>query len=503
MDNQLVFTEKLYKRPVLSRTFTKEDSGEFVIPDTEPDALRVVFACAAPYIRTKEAAAGRVSVSGVTELTVIYVPEGGKELRRVTSSVPFASSCEGEEISEFCQVAASVECAQCDGRIINSRKLGVHVELIYRIQVYSDGKITLPTGFSEPEGKETLTETLRLCLPACVTEKTVSLTDSPSAGGIAQVLASTVCLRNEDVRVVGAKAVVRGAAVTKSLCTMKNGEAEMVTTESPYSQVMELEGEMEGAIFNVTAAPTGLYVSLEQDTLSIEVHAVLQLTAYEKSELSYIKDAYISGMDSSIETESLTLDSLTGFESLPVEAAFSFGTPEKVRSIAAVRALGGAPSVEDGALTVPMSGAVVFTNEAGEYFGSVRRGTAQYAKSLDSGFTWEPVGFYSEDEKAEYNRTEEGIAARTSGLVTCARYKKETAQYVVKLTGREQESCGRCPSIIACRAGENTTLWELGKHYSVALGDILSANGMAEGQEPTPGQLLIIPVKMKKQGKSV
>lgn len=88
---ELVFQERElnYLSRVLCETVTQEQTAELIVPDSYPDADRVVDAFATALIRSEECSAGAAGVSGNAQVGVLFVTEDG-EIGRLETQIPFS-----------------------------------------------------------------------------------------------------------------------------------------------------------------------------------------------------------------------------------------------------------------------------------------------------------------------------------------------------------------------------------------------------------------------------
>ena len=109
---------------------------EVIVPDSMPDILRIVDVDAVSLLRGKDADTARMTVSGVADATVLYVPEAGDDVMKLAVNMPFSASYENVEITPDCLLTAVVSVASADSRAINPRKLLLKLELCYDIGAY-------------------------------------------------------------------------------------------------------------------------------------------------------------------------------------------------------------------------------------------------------------------------------------------------------------------------------------------------------------------------------
>lgn len=76
MDLNLKQEEIRYIKAVYRNTLVKEETAEVVVPDSLPDIMRIIDADAVALLRSKEADGGRVTITGIVNVSVIYIPDG-------------------------------------------------------------------------------------------------------------------------------------------------------------------------------------------------------------------------------------------------------------------------------------------------------------------------------------------------------------------------------------------------------------------------------------------
>ena len=72
-----------------SRLSTGSETADAIVPDTFPDIGRVVCAYGMAAVRDQSPQSGRLLISGMVQTVVLYEPEKGEGLRRLTVPVSF------------------------------------------------------------------------------------------------------------------------------------------------------------------------------------------------------------------------------------------------------------------------------------------------------------------------------------------------------------------------------------------------------------------------------
>jgi len=131
-----------YMGAVYKNSFTREETTESIIPDSLPDAQRVIETEAMVCLRSKEAENGRVVIVGTADVSVIYADEEGR-IRRTVIGIPFNASEENGNVVGGAKVTATVRAASADARLLNPRKLLVRCDVLIDVACYVQKEIQL------------------------------------------------------------------------------------------------------------------------------------------------------------------------------------------------------------------------------------------------------------------------------------------------------------------------------------------------------------------------
>jgi len=505
MDISLSGEKISWMKPVCGCRFTREETAEIIVPDTQPDILRVVCADGTPLLRGKDADAGRVTVSGVAEATVLYVPEDEKGVQKLEASIPFSASAENEEITPECLLTARVTLCSADARAVNPRKVVVRLELAYEIGCYLPSACTLFSA-AESEGVQLLPAEKEAELPSAVGEKTFVVTDElklpAGAQPIAEMLLCTLQMTAEDCKSVGNKTLVKGTAQVRALYRADGGALCAASFSSPYSQIVETGTPGEAAAFDAGVMPTGFFVSRGVSAAdggaayTMEVHAVAQCVAYCWSRLAYIADAYSTKFDLALTQDTVEFSAAPERTQGESEASGAIAAKDPSEPAAVSAKAGSVSRTEKDGITTLTAGVgvtVVYTGVDGAPESAFRRIEASCELSAADGAAMEafaeiggeaaarvtPDGF---DVSVPVRFTAQGSSRVSFTAVSAIGYDEE----------KPKETAGM-PSLTVCRAAEGGSLWDLAKKFGSTTELIVSANALGDTAFPETGSVLIIP----------
>ena len=114
---------------------TREQSTETIVPDYCPDIARIVEGSGCLFVRSREIADGRVSVSGSLRVTLLYIADGSGGLKSFSYTLPVEETLDGR-LREGCTEASVSGCVSAlEVRALNPRKIilkgVVCVEVLY------------------------------------------------------------------------------------------------------------------------------------------------------------------------------------------------------------------------------------------------------------------------------------------------------------------------------------------------------------------------------------
>ena len=488
-------------RRVFAKRFAREETAEVIVPDAQPDILRILDTRGYVCLRGKDSEAGRVTVAATAELTVLYVPESGRGVRRLTASVPMELSAEGEEITADGLLTACLTLTGADARTVNPRKIVVRAEVSCEAEVYVPETVW-STSPREQEGVAYSTESSTLRMPVSVSEKAFVFTDEAglpdSAPAIGELLRACGVLSLESVKAVGSRAVVKGSAETEVLYETKDGELHRETVSSPFSQIVETEAVGEAAEFIVMPELTNMYVSRGMsgdtgaETLALEIHAVVQCVSYADITVDCVTDAYSVKNPVKVNTVCTHTERLLGRDSVSDVFSVTVPTGEAAGEVMSVSLRSGPASVRTGngggECFVPLTVSAVYRDSSGELLSASKRG--EYRRPM----TEDPSRIEVRFGEPEARAFEGGIDLRIPVELSFVRCEDVELKRVESLELDEDTAIDKSdmPSVTLVRSGK-ASLWELAKAHMSTMELILDASALEPGAEIPEGTVLLIP----------
>ncbi len=477
-----------YER-ILNTAVSQEDTAETIVPDALPDVAELLMTDGQSLIRGKDVHHSGVSVSGISELSVLYRTEEGS-LGRLPVEIPFETEISFNIPDDSAKIVASVRLTGCEARILNSRKLLLRAETCITVSVWSQRTLRWAEEAAAEECRvERKTECCVLRPVSEIVEKTFTAEDSqpmPAGRPRAESLLSTrASLRWEEAEQVGRKLVVRGTADVTALYRTLDDEAATAEFRLPWSAFLELPETDKGLSWELVTALTGCSGELtEENGFSIAVGGVVQAVIRNETEISWIADAY--GIDCAFAPvfETTEMDTATSCESKTENLNIFLNSMRKPRSLVYLTADCGRPRQDKENLRLPVNVKALCVMEDGRPEQLSGRGEMSFAgisslPEVSCGEVFASV-------------TPGGVELRVPVCIRQTRCSRRTLSLLTDAEVSERSERYQGPNVVLLRASDGDSVWSLGKKKGISCTAIRSYNQLEEGEEPAPGSLLLL-----------
>ena len=482
----LRYYERLY-----SASFTHEETTEMIVPDALPDVGGVLMVEGTALLRGKEANTDSLSVTGVCDLSILYLPEDGGELQKLTMEAPFSAVTPCPGLTEQGRAVISLRLMNGEARLLNSRKLLVRTEVCINAGVWIPRQLEWNRECRAESGVEILTREYGLLPVTDVTEKTFSageVLDLPGGRPEAQeVLSARVSLRTEEMNAVGSKLILRGAARIGVFYLSARGEAGEAELQLPWSLILELEEDGADQRYEVTTAVTGFRVApAEEGGIMAELGAVAQAVVRSRRSIRCVADAYGIGQELDTRVETVRME--TGGEVLE--------TGESVRlQLEAQKNMGrvvhicigvGRPRSENGEYRAAVQAKALCLGEGGGWTALSGRGDAVCPGESSAAMTVEAGEPYG-------SVNGRGVEVRVPVNYRCPRWETGEVRVLTGAESVQETGTGeRQPAISVILTREGDSVWSLGKANRVSCAGIRQVNGLEAEEEPAAGSLILV-----------
>lgn len=483
-------------RQVVWQTHNEEQTQELKLPDAFPDIGRVLCTWGQPIIRSKQWNAGRMTASGGIMAWVLYVPEDGSEPRSVETWLPFQVQWDFPECERDGTICLDCLLRSADARSISARKLIVRVCVSISGQATEPSSVDTCTSANLPEDIQLLKQNYPVRLAKEAGEKVFLLDEELPlpADDVGKILYYCVQPLVLDRKVLADKVVFRGKVGIHVLYRTPENGIRVWDGEIPFSQYTELEREY-GPEAAAAIVPLVTGVELEntdQGRLRLKCNLSGQyvISAVEMVEL--LEDAYSPKRDVTVEASAVLIPALldSSCQTMQIQQHAAINAAEIMDvSFCAEHA----QMMRDGTkvqLTVPCQFQLLYKDADGRLQCAVQRAEDTWIMECDEGVRVDSCTGICGSPTAAF--TADGAYMQCDVTVTAAMSMQQGMTMVTGLEiGEMGEQDPLRPSLVLKRSGSET-LWELAKQTGSTVEAISQANQLTG--EPSPGQMLLIPV---------
>lgn len=476
---------------------SSEQTQEIRLTEGMPDVGRILSAWGQPILRSKEWGTDTLNYTGGMMVWVLYAPEDGSPERCIEGWIPFQLRWDLPEDLPEGWIRLRLLPRLVDARSVSPRKILVRAGMSVMAEAFVPARVSLPELESVPDEVELLRRTYPMRLlkeageKAFVLDEELTLPDS--APRPEQIVYYRMEPRVSDRKVLSEKVVFRGTANLHTLYRGEGGAYQSWDFDLPFSQFAELSGEYgPEAQADFALCPTSMELEADDEGhLRFKCGITAQYCVSDREQLSVVEDAYSPNRELTLHTETAELPVVLENRR---ETVYAQGTvPAQTDSAADVAFLPDFPKqrYRDSGVELEIPG--VFQTLYREADGTLNAGTAR----------WEGTVNLNADENARLTAVPSPLAPQSSTDGSRIAMKAElplemTVMAVQKLPvvtglalGEERRPDPGRPCLILRRAGSDS-LWQIAKASHSTVSSIREANGLQN--EPTPGQLLLIPV---------
>lgn len=456
-----------------------EENAECVVPDSMPDLGVIVDADAVVSLRSKELVNGRLNVQADIAVKILYQPEGESTLRNLSLSMSSALTAPATA-EDDCVARVHLRVRSVEGKVVNSRKAAVRVELAGMGYCYRKQKLELICGISACDcAVETLQERQSGYRISDVREKTFVVTDDLALpAGISDVdsiLTQRVALQLDETDIAGDKLVFRGRAIAFLLLRQEE-RVYPCSYETAFSQIMEISGENTPTP-EVSLMLTGAYFDLPDHSggkIGLELHLLAQVVCRSETEFVYLADAYSNQRRLDCDYSENALCASERLFSLSHSTGCTAELPHGVSEVLYVKGSVGSANIAGEGVEISIHLRAVYRCEDGSFAGVSRRVQETLPLDAEDG---EVVQILSASITGTGSSlTAGGLELRAGVSIRLQAQKLFTLRHLSALSVAE-EPLPDSPSLTLLHCGGENELWSLAKAHRSTRAAILDANG--------------------------
>ena len=212
----------------------------------------------------------------------------------------------------------------------------------------------------------------------------------------------------------------------------------------------------------------------------MELHLVIQLVVYGKTEVRSVVDAYSNRYPMTAERETDTFDRIRSELTLREELRELIPTPQPVSEITGVSAVPGLPQSEGGTVTLPLTVQLFYRDPDGALRAAKRGFSLRFSPAIEEGQSLEVAGVSVSEPNAV--PASGGAEVRVPAEARVFLRERESLERVTEIALQETETLDLTnrPSLVILRASDRDDLWALAKENCSTVRAITEANGLEE-----------------------
>lgn len=486
---------------------------EYIIPDTEPDVLKILTVDAKPTVLSKEVMQDKVYLEGQVEFDVLYLGkvDDKTEVCGVSYSAKFTNyvELEGAMHKMLSNAEANVEHMNCTA--INERKIAVEGIIQLRSEVYSKSGLDI---VKDVEGLDnvqflknstSIDRTVSNTTASVIAKSNMQIPmDKPQ---ILNILKCDINIHKKQVKVLEGKIQIEAFSKFDILYKAKDtGNIVHLSDDVLINQDVEDESvnstmnayadfDLDAVEYNVKEDDLG-----ENRILDIEALIKINIKTESKLDMEVIEDAYSPDLNIKIEKQNYRLNLIYGQSTVEtivkenIDTNKESGTPAEVIFINGKVAITDKKLVEDKALIEGIVKASVIYRTESDKIGALEE-DVPFNISVDIPGSKIEMTSSARGSLENIEATVEADTIAVKAILSVGVKVNYNAHkdFLVNIETLDEERPRKKASITIYTTQSGDTLWKIAKTYYTTIEDITRLNNIENPDYILPGQKLIIP----------
>ncbi len=277
---------------------------DIIVPDTKPDAVKIVNVTVTPYVSDFELMDGKIKVIGKVNYFIIYKVDDEKfNTRGLFVSYPYNEIINVNGIKEGMNAVINSKCKNVIYSLPNERKIAIKSEIEFNIKVKDCVEVSLIQSFDQDSNIE-----CKMCnkkFDNIVQNKSNIIASKEDimlpkeAEDFFEILNLNTNIVNTEYKDSYNKIMVKGDIDVKMiyLADSQNENIKTVNLVVPFSAMIELDNINERSKFDIKYKMRDFSIKLNEDitstkTMTAQYQIDVDVVMYEEEDLEYVEDFY-------------------------------------------------------------------------------------------------------------------------------------------------------------------------------------------------------------------
>jgi LysM repeat protein len=518
---------ELVKESVKINNLVGEDTAQtivehdIIVPDTNPDAARILLIDGEIYEKSSEVLQDKVAVNGAIRYKILYISEDeSNKVRSINTSNEFSYSVDVLNARYGLKSNVKCEIEHLDYEILYGRKIKVKAILKFNVKVCEEVEQNFVNNIDGLEDIEVLKDnidvnsTLGENNAYCIVNESIEIPAGKPT--IKEILRSDVKVVGKDYKVADNKIIAKGDlnVLTLYIADDEDNSIQFIEHELPFTQFIEIQGVNEACDCEVDYKVINYSFRAAEDNdgelriLSSEVELMLKAQAYERREIDVLADAYSLSRKLNIEQKSFNTKKIVGKEKNQIIVKDTVNIDGDSPEIAQVFNVLSKPSMLEcniGEGTVTLEGAVnnsiLYLANNSELPISCYDCEVPFKQNIEVNEINPKMNCEVELEVEHCNYSmisASEVEIRVIINVCIKVIDSVQLPLITKVTENPlEDKKTESPSIVIYFSQPDDDLWKIAKKYHTTVDNIKKTNNLSEEDNIVPGQQVMIPRKSK------
>ena len=290
---------------------------DIIVPDTKPDAVKIVNVTVTPYVSMFEVMDSKIKVSGKINYFIIYrVSDDKFGTRGLYVSFPYTEVLNVDNIYSNMEITVEPFCKNVIYSLPNERKISIKSEICFKVKGKEKINVNLIKEFESEDNIEI--KTCEKVFQNIIQNKNSIIASKEDvmlpkeAEDFFELLKVETKIINTDFKDSYNKIMVKGDILTKIIYLSENNNENIKTVilTIPFSAMIELDNISDKSKFDIKYIMQDFNIKLNSDitstkTMSAEYQVNVDVTMYEEDEIEYIDDFYSQTKNLQYDVESV------------------------------------------------------------------------------------------------------------------------------------------------------------------------------------------------------
>ncbi|MEE0944556.1 MAG: DUF3794 domain-containing protein [Clostridia bacterium] len=489
---------------VLERSMRCNSECNVIVPDRNPDILKILHVDATCSIVKKTLTNGRISFEGKVFADVIYLPDGEDSgVKTLPTVFEFNDIIDSPEIKDDMCIKLMCDIEQLDINLINSRKISLKAIVSVDCELFENREIEYITSVNSTDAAYKCNE-VNLYRMLTNDECEFLIKEQLELGNCQnlEVIKCDASVTDKEVRIAGNKVIVKGIVAVTVLYCDENNSIKNTDARFPFTEVFEVSGIEEtdsvevGCVIVEKSCQKGTG-SNGENYINIEILVRAEIMVRRDERICCLCDCYCFGAETKCNSDVIKTERIITLPSAVKSIREVITADSRMPQIATVYNVVAKPrivSTEKNDNTVTANSvldvSVLYLSDNSENPVCCRKAEIPVMHTFDIKEAGELM-ITAECEHISYTLTGAGDVEIRAAVEFNTSNRMEKDINMIREIERGEETGTNQLIIFFAKGGES--VWEIAKEYKTDPTMVAELNNIDEGLPVEKGKRLIIP----------